>query len=111
MFGGVFRAWQLAYGTELREVAVKVSRRAMSDLEARHAFADALRMVRVAEAATNPAIRQHFVTVYDAGRVPEGQTLGGHPYVVMELIRGGSVQRYLKAGPFPFTRADMYFVQ
>ena len=40
-FGAVYRATQIAYGIPLREVAIKISKRPMSDQEARKAFADA----------------------------------------------------------------------
>ena len=110
-FGAVYRASQLAYGLELRQVAIKIAKRPMSDSEARRAFDEALTMARVADTASDPALRQHFVSVFDAGRCPEGGALAGHPYVAMELISGGSVKNSLKLGPFPLTRAVAYFDQ
>ncbi len=110
-FGAVYRATQIAYGIPLREVAIKISKRPMSDQEARKAFADALLMAKVVDTAENIAIRQHFVSIYDAGRCPEDGPLGGHPYLVMEFIRGGSLKVYTQQGPFPLTRAITYFDQ
>jgi serine/threonine protein kinase len=110
-FGAVYRATHLAYGVGLREVAIKVSKRPMTDEEARDAFRDALEMSRVADAAPDSDIRDRFVTVHDAGLCPEGGTLAGHPYVVMELVRGGSLSHCLRQGPFPLTRATNYFDQ
>jgi serine/threonine protein kinase len=110
-FGAVFRATHLAYGRELRDVAVKLAKRPMSDARARATFGDALQMARLTDAAADPALRQHFVTVHDAGRFPESGPLAGHPYVVMELVRGGSLKSCLSAGPFPLKRAAAYFDQ
>lgn len=110
-FGAVYRASHLAYEVELREVAIKLSKRPMSSQEARQVFADALLMARVADATADAAMREHFVTVHDAGRCPEGSALGGHPYVVMELVRGGSLKGCLRVGSFPLTRAIAYFEQ
>lgn len=110
-FGGVFRASQLAYGTILRTVAVKVAKRPMMDSEARHAFSDALLMARVADAAEDPAIRNRFVTVYDAGRCPDNSPLPGHPFMAMEFVPGGTLGGRLKSGPFPLSRAIHCFDQ
>jgi serine/threonine protein kinase len=111
MFGAVYKATQVAYEVELREVAIKIAKQPMTYSEARRVFGDALLMARVADTIADVALRQHFVTVYDAGRCPEGGPLAGHPYVVMELVRGGSLKRSLRAGPFPLTRAMAYFEQ
>ena len=110
-FGVVYRARQMAYGVPLREVAIKIAKRPMSEVEARRTFGDALLMARLADEAGDPALRQHFVTVYDAGLCPPGEPLAGHPYVVMELVRGGSLQRCLRTGRFPLTRAVACFDQ
>ena len=110
-FGAVFRAGHIAYGVELREVAIKIAKRPMTDSEARRTFGDALIMARVADKTPDAALREHFVVVHDAGRVPEGEPLGSHPYVVMELVRGVSLRHALSAGPFPLTRALQYFDQ
>jgi serine/threonine protein kinase len=110
-FGAVFRAAHIAYGVELREVAIKIAKRPMSDEEARRVFGDALIMARVADNAPDAALREHFVVVHDAGRCPEGGPLAGHPYVAMELVHGGSLKHCLRSGPFPLTRAVNYFDQ
>ncbi len=124
-FGAVYKATQTAYGVPLRQVAVKVSKRPMSDSEARKTFGDALMMARVVDSARDIAehdhlraeqgqlrnLSQHFVQVYDAGRCPEGDPLPGHPYLVMEFISGGSLRQQLKNGPFTLTRAVNYFNQ
>ena len=110
-FGAVYRASHVAYELELREVAIKLAKRPMELHEARSTFSDALVMARVKGAADNDALRQHFVTVHDAGLCPQGGELAGHPYVVMELVEGGSLRDCLKAGPFPLRRAVRYFDQ
>jgi serine/threonine protein kinase len=110
-FGAVYQASHLAFGMELREVAVKVGKRPMTDSEAREMFGDAIRLAEVAIKCPDPALRDHFVAVYDAGRCPEGGPLAGHPYMVMEFIQGGSLKTCLRAGPFPLTRAVAYFDQ
>ncbi len=110
-FGAVYQATQMAYGMPLRQVAVKVSKRPMSDAEARKTFGDALLMARVVDSARDINIRQHFVQVYDAGRCPDSDPLPGHPYLVMEFISGGSLRQQLKSGPFTLTRAVNYFNQ
>jgi serine/threonine protein kinase len=109
-FGAVYRARHLAYGVELRPVAVKVAKRAMSDHEARRMFGDALLMASLSDATPDAVLRQHFVTVYDAGR-DEAGPLAGRPFLVMELVQGGSLKSCLKAGPFPLKRALDYFDQ
>jgi len=110
-FGGVFKASHQAYGVELREVAIKIAKHPMSDAEARRRFCDALEMAWMADRAPEATLREHFVTVHDAGRCPEGGPLAGHPYVVMEFMPGGSLSRSLRAGAFPLTRAINYFNQ
>ena len=110
-FGAVFLASHIAYGVELREVAIKIAKRSMTNSEARRAFNDALSMTRVADMSPDAAMREHFVTVHDAGRCPDDGPLPGHPYVVMELVRGGSLKSGLRNGPFPLTQAVAYFDQ
>lgn len=110
-FGAVFEASHEAYELTLRQVAVKVAKRPMDDPEARDVFRDALEMARVADSASDPLLRQKFVTIHDAGRCPEGGALAGHPYVVMEFVRGGSIRTALRAGALPLKRAVNYFDQ
>jgi len=108
-FGAVYRAAHYAYGRELRRVAIKIAKRPMSDSQAREVFGDALVMGKVQDAAP-PELRERFVTVYDAGTCSEG-ALAGHPYVVMELVEGGSLKGSLRVGPFPLKRAMATFDQ
>lgn len=110
-FGAVYRASHIAYGVELRGVAVKVAKRAMSDSEARRIFGDALLMASLADATPDATLRQHFVSVFDAGRCEESGPLGGRPYLVMELVKGGSLKHCLRVGPFPLKRTIEYFDQ
>jgi serine/threonine protein kinase len=110
-FGAVFRAEQMAYGVALREVAVKIAKQPMTDLEARDTFRDALIMTRVVDAIADAALRNHFITVHDAGRCPEDGPLPGHPYMAMELVPGSGLHQRLKPGPFPLKRALAYFDQ
>jgi hypothetical protein len=110
-FGAVYRSTHLAHGVELREVAIKLAKRPMIESEARRAFGEALLMTQVTDATPDATLRQHFISVYDAGRCPDNCPLAGHPYVVMELVRGGSLARGLRVGPFPLTRALSYFNQ
>jgi hypothetical protein len=95
----------------MRQVAVKIAKRPMSDREARAVFSEAIRLARLIDAAPDADTRQHFVMVHDAGRCGEGELLAGHPYLAMELVRGGSLARRLEHGPFPLTRAIEYFDQ
>jgi serine/threonine protein kinase len=111
-FGAVYLAEQMAYGVGLREVAIKISRQPMSDAEARATFHDALIMTKVVDSIEEAALREHFVIVHDAGRCPDdGGPLAGHPYMVMELVRGRGMHHHLKVGPFPLKRALALFAQ
>lgn len=110
-FGAVFRATHLAYGAPLREVAIKIAKRPMTESEAQRAFGEALLMAKVADTTADAALREHFVTVYDAGRCPDGGPLANHPFLVVELAPEGSLKSCLRSGPFPLTRAATYFDQ
>src|SRR5262249_3586576 len=48
-FGAVFKAAHVAYGLDMREVAVKIGKRPMTDRDARMTFGDALEMVKIIE--------------------------------------------------------------
>lgn len=109
IFGQVFRAAHIAFELEMREVAVKIGKHSMSPREARQCFGDAFIMVRVAQAASEEGLDRCFVIVFDAGICPAGTPGAGRPYIVMELVRGGSLQKSLKHGPFPLKRAADYF--
>lgn len=110
-FGAVFRGVHMAYEVPLREVAIKVGKRAMDDREARAVFRDAMAVARMTESAKDPRLREKFVLVYDAGRCADQGPLEARPYVVMELVRGGSLRSCLRAGAFPLKRACAYFDQ
>ena len=69
-----------------------------------------LLLSKLAFNALDATLREHFVTVYDAGHCPEGGSLAGHPYVVMEFVPE-SLRTCLRVGPFPLTRAVAYFDQ
>ena len=109
-FGAVFRATHLAYGLELREAAVKLAKRPMTDRQTQETFGDAILMAKLADTAPDLTLRQHFITIHDAGRCRDGEALGGHPYVVMEYLANGSLADQMTA-PFPLTRAIDYFEQ
>jgi len=111
-FGAVYRATHLAFGVALREVAIKVSKRVMDEPEAQRAFGEALLLARVTDGAPDATMRQHFINLHDAGFCgAHDGALAGRPFMVMELVRGGSLRRSLDAGPFPLTRAIAYFDQ
>ena len=48
-FGAVYRATNLAFGLELRTVAIKLAKRPLSDEEARDIFGDAIKMTKLAD--------------------------------------------------------------
>ncbi len=81
-FGAVYSALNLDLGTE---VAIKISRRRDSD-------ARAMREARAAARLRSP----HTVRVFDVGRVDDAL------FIVMELLPGRSLARYLREqGPLP----------
>lgn len=110
-FGIVFRGEHLCFGVPLREVAIKLGKRPMGRDEARVSFADALIMSRVAESAPDAAMRDHFVRVFDADLCADDGPLSGRPYVVMELVPGGTLEDALRPGSFPRERAVRCFEQ
>lgn len=110
-FGAVFKGVQMVLQQELREVAIKVAKRPMHAAEVSVVFRDALLMTRLAGAASPAALREHFIDVIDAGLLPAGSPMAGHPFMVMELVRGGSLKGHLQLGPFPLTRVINYFEQ
>ncbi len=110
-FGAVFKAGHIAYGMELREVAIKIARRPMMESETRQIFGDALIMTKVVDSVPDAEMKQHFVIVHDAGCCPENGQLAGHPYMVMEFVNGISLEGCLRAGRFPLKRTMNYFDQ
>jgi serine/threonine protein kinase len=110
-FGAVFKASHIAYGVKLRDVAIKIAKQPMLKSEARATFADALILAQLVDSTPNAELRQHFITVHDAGHCNSDGPLKGHPYMVMELIAGGSLEKCLRLGGFPLVRAINYFDQ
>ena len=85
-FGTVYRGWQAALR---REVAVKVLDAPAVDAASERRFE------REAMAMGSLSGHPNVVPVYDAGSV------AGRPYLVMPLLRDGSLQDQLAAGPLP----------
>jgi serine/threonine protein kinase len=110
-FGQVFHAEHLAFGTSLREVAVKISKKPLTDTEARHTFADAFLLARLTDQCPDSTVRQHFVTLYDAGRCDTEGQFKDHALTVMEYVSTGNLANRLRAGPFPLTRVIKYMEQ
>ena len=110
-FGAVFKASHIAYGVKLRDVAIKIAKSPMLKSVARATFADALIMAQLVDSTPSAELRQHFITVHDAGHCSNAGPLQGHPYMVMELIPGGSLEKSLKLGALPLTRTMNYFGQ
>ncbi len=73
-----------------RDVAIKVLR---ADREHDPAF-----LIRLRRQATNAALLNHpgIVAVYDTGELPADE--GGEPFVVMELVDGGTLRARLESG-------------
>lgn len=88
--GTVFRARQLALG---REVAVKLLTPGLFDVaETRARF---LREAKLQARLAHP----HLVAVYDAGFA------GTQPYLVVELVEGGSLRQRMAGGALPLAEA------
>src|SRR5687768_14561103 len=85
-FGTVYRGWQPALR---REVAVKVLDARMVD------EASERRFEREAMAMGSLSGHPNVVPVYAAGAVE------GRPYLVMPLLRAGSLEERIQAGPIP----------
>jgi serine/threonine protein kinase len=110
-FGTVYRAEQMAFGTRLRDVALKISKDPMGDAQARETFADALLLSRLSDECHDPLVAQGLVTIHDAGIVPAGDRYEGHAYCVMELVRGGGLHRRLDGRAISLKQALHYMRQ
>jgi hypothetical protein len=93
----VYRAHDEALG---RDVAIKV-------LAGRYAQDEDLRarFTREAHTAARLSGEPHVVTIYDVGDA------GDRPYIVMELVPGGSLADRLRAGPVPPAQALAWLAQ
>ena len=91
--GGMSEVWRARDDVLGRTVAVKIlAGRYADDPDSRHRIRDE---ARAAAALSHPNVAQ----VYDYG---ESDIAGGRvPYVVMELVRGGTLQDRLSGGPVP----------
>src|SRR5213078_3850294 len=85
-----------------RDVALKLLSPALAASEEHlRRFA---REARAASALNHPNI----CTIYDVGHAAEA---GGRPYIVMELLRGGTVAQLLDEGPVPLATVIRLGVQ
>ncbi|WP_245797795.1 serine/threonine-protein kinase [Mangrovactinospora gilvigrisea] len=104
--GGMGEVWEARDDTLGRPVAVKVitllSGSGSRGDEARARF---LREARITAALQHPNI----VTVHDLGEV--GAAAGGAPFLVMELLRGESLQTVTARGPVPLPQAARWGAQ
>ncbi|WP_200308007.1 serine/threonine-protein kinase [Streptomyces adelaidensis] len=85
-FGAVFLSEQRILGRPVRRVACKISRDAgMTEADARHRFADVLRLAEAMDGMTDAEARRHLVHVYDGGLAHDA---GGRAFLVMEFVQG-----------------------
>lgn len=90
--GGFAAVWLAEQGRLGRKVAVKILTQSLVDDETERRFLAECRAI--GRLSGHPSV----VTVHDAGT-----TDGGHPYLVMEHLPGGSLQDRLRAvGPLPW---------
>lgn len=84
--GGMGEVWQAIHTPTERAVAVKV----LSENEP--SFADAVRLEAEAVAALD---HPHIVALLDVGTIPQDSAdwIGGSPYLVMELLDGGTLRQ------------------
>ncbi|MFK7930232.1 MAG: protein kinase [Myxococcota bacterium] len=95
--GAMGEVWQAVHGPTHRAVAVKLLRRNEPS------FIDAVRVEIEAIAALD---HPHIVALLDVGTVPDGSAawIGGSPYLVMELLDGGSLFDLAPSLTWPETR-------
>lgn len=87
-FGTVFAAREAEFG---RDVAVKILRERLDDESVRRAFA------RECQAMGALSGHPHIVTVHRGGTTAHGQ-----PYIVMDLMSGGSLAERVERAPLPW---------
>ncbi|MGL6278357.1 MAG: serine/threonine-protein kinase, partial [Gaiella sp.] len=93
--GGMAEVYRARDTALERLVAVKVLARPLADdAEVRRRF------VREAQIAATLSGSRHVVTVYDVGETPSGP-----PFIVMELLEGGTLADRLQRGPVPPAQA------
>jgi serine/threonine-protein kinase len=103
-FGTVHRAEHMVLGIPLREVAVKLFAVERLRLPPKQLLGDALNLIGVVEACSDPAIRDLFVACLDAGLDEDGNY---QPFVVMELVPG-SLHHRIGGQPLPVETALRY---
>ncbi|MEV7520228.1 serine/threonine-protein kinase [Streptomyces sp. NPDC091371] len=99
--GGMGTVWRARDIALHREVALKEVRPPdPATAAAQPGLADQLRERAVREArALARLAHPHVVTIHHIVEPADGA--GGHPWIVMELVRGGSLHDKLSAGPLP----------
>ncbi|MFE1412774.1 serine/threonine-protein kinase [Streptomyces sp. NPDC058746] len=99
--GGMGTVWRARDIALHREVALKEVRPPdPATAAAQPGLADQLRERAVREArALARLAHPHVVTIHHIVEPPEGAD--GHPWIVMELVRGGSLHDKLASGPLP----------
>ncbi|WP_329376445.1 serine/threonine protein kinase [Streptomyces sp. NBC_01351] len=99
--GGMGTVWRARDIALHREVALKEVRPPdPATAAAQPGLADQLRERAVREArALARLAHPHVVTIHHIVEPPDG--VDGHPWIVMELVRGGSLHERLAAGPLP----------
>ncbi|MFD7263803.1 protein kinase [Streptomyces sp. NPDC059874] len=99
--GGMGTVWRARDIALHREVALKEVRPPdPATAAAQPGLADQLRERAVREArALARLAHPHVVTIHHIVEPPEGAD--GHPWIVMELVRGGSLHERLASGPLP----------
>jgi len=87
-FGAVYRARQLLFGHNLREVALKLFETEIVTPQNMHdVFNDAIAVIGLKEENPKPEVSHHIIQIYDIGvlKAPAPP----RAFVSMELIRGG----------------------
>lgn len=99
-FGTVFQATHeilagsSGQGIPFREVALKVfEREFVTSDNARDAFREAILVEQVAAEAREEGEQPHVVAIYDVGVFQDYLQL---PFIAMELVEGGSLERHLR---------------